>query len=94
MLALARVLVHPPKLLIADELSLGLAPIVVNEVYDNLAKVKQAGTTLLIVEQLVSHALGIADDVVLLTKGRTTYVGPASELGDLDEAFLGHADHD
>ena len=89
MLALARVLVRPPKLLIVDELSLGLAPIVVNEVYDNLAKVKEAGTTLLIVEQLVSHALGIADDVVLLTKGRTTYVGPVSELGDLDEAFLG-----
>jgi branched-chain amino acid transport system ATP-binding protein len=91
MLALARVLVHPPKLLIVDELSLGLAPIVVNEVYANLAKVKEAGTTLLIVEQLVSHALGIADDVVLLTKGRTAYVGPVSELGDLDEHFLGES---
>jgi branched-chain amino acid transport system ATP-binding protein len=77
--------------LIVDELSLGLAPIVVNEVYANLAKVKEAGTTLLIVEQLVSHALGIADDVVLLTKGRTAYVGPVSELGDLDEHFLGES---
>lgn len=89
MLALARVMVHPPKLLVVDELSLGLAPIVVNEVYETLAKVKEAGTTLLIIEQLVSHALGIADHVVLLTKGRTTFAGPVAELGDLDEHFLG-----
>jgi len=89
MLALARVLVHPPRLLIVDELSLGLAPIIVAEVYAMLAKIKATGTTLLIVEQLVSHALGIADEVVLLTKGRTTYAGPVSELGELDQHFLG-----
>lgn len=89
MLALARVLVHPPRLLIVDELSLGLAPIIVTEVYAMLARIKEAGTTLLIVEQLVSHALGIADEVVLLTKGRTTYSGPVDELGDLDQHFLG-----
>jgi len=89
MLALARVLVHPPRLLIVDELSLGLAPIIVGEVYAMLAKIKQTGTTLLIVEQLVSHALAIADEVVLLTKGRTTYSGPVDELGDLDQHFLG-----
>ena len=89
MLALARVLVHPPRLLIVDELSLGLAPIIVNEVFAMLAKIKDQGTTLLIVEQLVSHALAIADDVVLLTKGRTTFSGPVAELGDLGEHFLG-----
>ena len=89
MLSLARVLVQPPRLLIVDELSLGLAPIIVSEVYATLGRIKAAGTTLLIVEQLVSHALGIADDVVLLTKGRTGYVGPADELGDLDAHFLG-----
>ncbi len=89
MLALARVLVHPPRLLIVDELSLGLAPIIVSEVYAMLAKIKAKGTTLLIVEQLMSHALGIADDVVLLTKGRTTYVGPVADLGDPGEHFLG-----
>lgn len=89
MLALARVLVHPPRLLIVDELSLGLAPIIVTEVYGMLARIKEAGTTLLIVEQLVSHALGIADEVVLLTKGRTTYSGPVAEVGDLDKHFLG-----
>lgn len=89
MLALARVLVHPPRLLIVDELSLGLAPIIVTEVYTMLARIKEAGTTLLIVEQLVSHALGIADDVVLLTKERTTYSGPVAEVGDLEKHFLG-----
>ena len=89
MLSLARVLVQPPPLLIVDELSLGLAPIIVNEVYAMLGRIKAAGTTLLIVEQLVSHALGIADDVVLLTKGRTTYVGPVAEVGDLDAHLLG-----
>lgn len=89
MLALARVLVHPPRLLIVDELSLGLAPIIVTEVYTMLARIKEAGTTLLIVEQLVSHALGIADEVVLLTKGRTTYSGPVAEVGDLEKHFLG-----
>ena len=89
MLSLARVLVQPPPLLIVDELSLGLAPIIVNEVYAMLARIKEAGTTLLIVEQLVSHALGIADDVVLLTKGHTSYVGPVSEVGDLDAHLIG-----
>ncbi len=89
MLSLARVLVQPPALLIVDELSLGLAPIIVSEVYAMLARIKAAGTTLLIVEQLVSHALAIADEVVLLRKGRTAYSGPIDELGDLDQHFLG-----
>ena len=82
MLALARVLVHPPRLLIVDELSLGLAPIVVAEVYDKLAELKELGTTLLIVEQHVHHALGIADDVVILRKGQVEFSGPKSQLGD------------
>ncbi len=58
MLSLSRVMVEQPRLLIADELSLGLAPIIVDEVYDTLAKIRDAGTTLLIVEQHVHHALG------------------------------------
>jgi branched-chain amino acid transport system ATP-binding protein len=82
MLSLARVLVHPPKLLIVDELSLGLAPIVVAEVYEKLAELKDVGTTLLIVEQHVHHALEIADDVVILRKGQVEFSGPKSDLGD------------
>ena len=82
MLALARVLADPPRLLIVDELSLGLAPIVVNEVYERLAELKDLGTTLLIVEQHVHHALAIADDVVILRKGQVDFSGPKGDLGD------------
>ena len=88
MLSLSRVLVDKPRLLIADELSLGLAPIVVDEVYATLGKIRDAGTTLLIVEQHVSHALGIADDVIVLVKGEISFYGPVGELGDLSERLL------
>lgn len=88
MLSLARVLVHPPRLLVADELSLGLAPIVIDEVYRTLAAVRDAGTTLLLVEQYVGHALQIADEVAVLTKGTVAFHGPTDELGDLPELLL------
>ncbi len=88
MLALARVLVNPPRLLIADELSLGLAPIVVEEVYRTLEKVRDEGAALLLIEQHVKHALALADDVAVLNHGQVTYAGAASELGDLSERLL------
>ena len=88
MLALARVLVEKPRLLIADELSLGLAPIVVDEVYRTLETIRDSGTTLLIVEQHVHHALSIADDAIVLVKGEVAYSGPVSELGDLQGRIL------
>lgn len=88
MLSLARVLADPPRLLIADELSLGLAPMVVNEVYRVLARIRDAGTTLLLVEQQVTRALELADEVVLLSKGAVQYDGPADGLGDLAEELL------
>jgi len=88
MLALARVLAKPPRLLVCDELSLGLAPIIVDEVYKTLAAIREAGTTLLIVEQHVAHALGIADEVAVLVKGQVTYDGPVAEMGDLNERLL------
>ena len=89
MLSLARVLVERPRLLIADELSLGLAPIIVEEVYSTLEQIRDAGTTLLIVEQHVHHALAIADDAIVLVKGEVAYSGPVSELGDLQARVLG-----
>jgi branched-chain amino acid transport system ATP-binding protein len=92
MLSLARVMVEQPHLLIADELSLGLAPIVVDEVYATLARIRDAGTTLLIVEQHVHHALAIADDAIVLVKGEVAYSGPVSELGDLQARVFGAAD--
>jgi branched-chain amino acid transport system ATP-binding protein len=92
MLSLARVMVEQPHLLIADELSLGLAPIVVDEVYMTLEHIRDAGTTLLIVEQHVHHALAIADDAIVLVKGEIAYSGPVSELGDLQARVFGSSD--
>ncbi len=91
MLSLSRVLVEQPRLLIADELSLGLAPIVVEEVYRTLERIRDAGTTLLLVEQHVHHALAIADDAIVLAKGEVAYSGPVAELGDLQARVLGNA---
>jgi branched-chain amino acid transport system ATP-binding protein len=79
MLSMARVMVEKPRLLIADELSLGLAPIVVDEVYETLETIRKTGTALLIVEQHVQHALEICDDVALLDHGVIAWEGPASE---------------
>ena len=88
MLALARVLGDPPRVLIADELSLGLAPVIVDEVYATLATIRDAGTSLLIVEQQVPRAMALADVVVVLGKGAVRYAGPAQEIGDLVEELL------
>ena len=77
-LSLAKVLAVPPRLLVADELSLGLAPVIVDEVYSGLAAIRQAGTALLIVEQQVDRALALADYTVLLSKGVVAWHGPPS----------------
>ena len=89
MLSLSRVLVEKPRLLIADELSLGLAPIIVDEVYRTLEQIRDSGTTLMLVEQHVHHALEIADDAIVLTKGEVVISGPVAELGDLQERMFG-----
>jgi branched-chain amino acid transport system ATP-binding protein len=82
MLSMARVLVEEPKLLVADELSLGLAPIIVDEVYANLERLRQTGTSLLIVEQHVGHALSLCDRVVLLDHGAVAWEGPSAAAAD------------
>ena len=82
MLAMARVLVEEPKLLVADELSLGLAPIIVDEVYASLDRLRTAGTALLIVEQHVGHALDLCDRVVLLDHGSISWEGRAADAAD------------
>lgn len=82
MLSMVRVMVEAPKLLVADELSLGLAPIIVDEVYATLERLRQAGTSLLIVEQYVSHALALCDRVVLLDHGAVAWTGPAAEAAE------------
>ena len=90
MLALARVLVLHQKLLVVDELSFGLAPVIVDEVYEALARVLSAGTSLLLIEQHVDRALVLADDVVVLSKGRVVYSGVAAgSEGRVAELVLG-----
>jgi branched-chain amino acid transport system ATP-binding protein len=83
MLSLARVLVEKPKLLIADELSLGLAPIIVDELYDALRRLRESGSSLLIVEQQVGHALKLCDRVALLDHGSISWTGTSAEAGDV-----------
>jgi branched-chain amino acid transport system ATP-binding protein len=88
MLSLARVMVDPPRLLVVDELSLGLAPIVVEEVYRTLRRIQGEGTALLVVEQQMTHALDLADEVVVLDNGRVVHVGPASDRDAVVEHLL------
>jgi branched-chain amino acid transport system ATP-binding protein len=76
-LSLAKVLVEPPGLLVADELSLGLAPVMVDAVYDGLRKINEAGTALMIVEQQVDRVLEIARTAVVLEHGAVAYSGPS-----------------
>jgi branched-chain amino acid transport system ATP-binding protein len=92
MLSLARSIITQPKLLMVDELSLGLAPRLVAELFDTLEKIKSEGTTILLVEQYVRYALRLADIVVILHKGRIAFIGEPGELaheGKLVEAYLG-----
>jgi branched-chain amino acid transport system ATP-binding protein len=79
MLSIARVLVQAPPLLVADELSLGLAPIVVEEIYESLHRLRGAGTALLIVEQHVGHALRLCDRVAVLAHGSVSWLGPSAK---------------
>lgn len=88
MLAMARVLVDAPTLLIADELSLGLAPLIVTQVYESLAKLRDAGTALLVIEQHVSHALELCDEVAVMEHGAVSWVGPSSDATERIQAFL------
>ncbi|HVN52336.1 MAG TPA: ABC transporter ATP-binding protein [Acidimicrobiales bacterium] len=87
MLTLARVLVLEPKLLIADELSLGLAPIVTHEVYEVLRRILANGTALLVIEQQVDHALALADHVVVLERGRVVASGAPDTIDATSESF-------
>jgi len=88
MLSLARVLVRSPKLLITDELSLGLAPLIIDEVYETLGTIHEHGTALLIVEQHVRQALTLADRVVVMGKGKVSLSGRTDELGDVTERIM------
>ena len=88
MLSLAKVLVVPPRLLVADELSLGLAPSVIDRVYDSLRLIHGAGTALLVVEQHVDRVLQLASRAVVLEHGSVAFDGPADQaLGAVERVL-------
>jgi ABC-type branched-subunit amino acid transport system ATPase component/predicted MFS family arabinose efflux permease len=93
MLALAMVLLHDPEVLAIDELSLGLAPVLVQELLGVVERLKSEGMTIIIVEQSLNVALSIADNAVFLEKGQVRFTGPAAELAERDDlaraVFLG-----
>ena len=90
MLAMARGLATDPALLILDELSMGLAPIIVEELYEIVAQVAQEGVSILVVEQFASTVLGVADYAAIIVHGRIARAGRPAELrDDLSKAYLG-----
>jgi branched-chain amino acid transport system ATP-binding protein len=93
MLALARALAGEPQVVLLDEVSMGLAPLVVDEIFRALDRFRAGGAALLLVEQFVSRALALADFVFLLARGRIVFVGEPGELEgeDLLHRYLGSA---
>jgi branched-chain amino acid transport system ATP-binding protein len=91
MLALARAYVCNPKVVLLDEVSMGLSPLMVDKVFDAIRRLAAAGISLLIVEQYVNRAMAIADQVVLLDKGSISFTGPPKALDQdrLVEHYLG-----
>ena len=92
MLAIGRALMARPKLLLLDEPSMGLAPLVVNEIFETIKEISAEGTTVLLVEQNVRQALKIADYAYVLETGKMVLSGPADEVRHdprVMEAYLG-----
>ena len=92
MLAMGRALMSKPKIILMDEPSMGLSPIMVNEIFDIISSVSEGGTTVLLVEQNAKKALGIADRAYVLETGKIVLEGKAEELLENDsikKAYLG-----
>jgi branched-chain amino acid transport system ATP-binding protein len=93
MLSMARALATEPAVLLIDELSMGLAPIIVEELYDHVRAIAAAGLSILIVEQFAHEILGLADRAGIMLHGRLLHTGPPASIADeLSDAYLG-ADH-
>lgn len=93
MLAIGRALMSRPRLLILDEPSLGLAPIMVERIFEVIDDLKRRGLTILLVEQNVHHALDSADRAYVLESGRITLEGAAGVLRhdpQVEHSYLGH----
>lgn len=92
MLAIARALMSRPSVLLLDEPSLGLAPLIVEEVYGHLDELRRGGMTIVVVEESANQVIRFADTAIVLRNGRTILSGPASEIAnhpDLARAYVG-----
>jgi branched-chain amino acid transport system ATP-binding protein len=90
MLAMSRALATDPALLLLDELSMGLAPLIVEELYERVAELASQGVSILVVEQFAQAVLGVADVASIMLHGRITRTGPPEEIAvELTEAYLG-----
>ncbi|KUM27512.1 ABC transporter ATP-binding protein [Mesorhizobium loti] len=93
MVAIGRALMSNPRVLLCDELSLGLAPVVIKEIYAAVPTIKQSGASMIVVEQDISQALKVADRIYCLMKGRVTLSGAPKELSReaIHDAYFGVA---
>jgi branched-chain amino acid transport system ATP-binding protein len=93
MLSMARAIMQRPKVILVDEASLGLAPRVVELIFDFLQKLSRSGVSLILVDQLVSEALALASYAHILHKGELLFSGTPSELdqGEMFRQYLGGA---
>ncbi|PAK24552.1 ABC transporter ATP-binding protein [Streptomyces sp. alain-838] len=92
MLSLARALMIDPRLVIADEMSMGLAPKLVDVVFESLARARDAGVSVIMIEQFADRALAFADQCLILQRGRLTWSGSAGDAGaEVLRGYLGEA---
>jgi branched-chain amino acid transport system ATP-binding protein len=90
MLAMARVITTDPKVLLLDELSMGLAPVVLEQLYEHVAQMAERGVALVIVEQFARAVLDIADHVAVIAQGTVVAAGTPTEVtSSLPDAYLG-----
>ena len=91
MVAIGRALMSNPRILLCDEISLGLAPIVIKDIYKAITQIKAAGASMIVVEQDISQAMAVADRVYCLMEGRVTLSGTPDTLSrdDIHNAYFG-----
>lgn len=94
MLAIGRGIMSQPKILLLDEISLGLAPVVINDIYDKLQEIAETGLTMLIVEQNVTRSLSVSDYAYVILEGKVVMEGKSSELNEseVNDAYFGIGD--
>jgi branched-chain amino acid transport system ATP-binding protein len=93
MVAIGRALMSNPRVLLCDEISLGLAPVVIRDIYAALPRIRAGGAAVIVVEQDITKALSVADRVICLMEGRVTLTGRPGDLGRdaIHQAYFGAA---